>query len=141
MAGPTRVLFLCTANSCRSQMAEAFARHHGEGVIEPYSAGTHPTVLHPLTVEVMRERGIDVSAQHAKGTAEVPADIGLVVTVCDQAAEECPLFPGSPRILHWSLPDPAKAIGTPEEVRAAFRSVRDDIESRVLDLVAELRSS
>jgi arsenate reductase len=139
MADPIKVLFVCTGNSCRSQMAEGFTRHYGRGVIEPYSAGTHPTALHPVTVDVMAERGIDISGHRSKGIADVPQDVEVVVTVCDQAAEECPLFPGAHTMLHWSLPDPAKATGTPEEVKATFRAVRDDIEARVRSLVRQLR--
>jgi arsenate reductase len=135
-----KVLFLCTANSCRSQMAEAFARHYGSGIVEPYSAGTHPTRLHPMTVEILAERGVSTSGQRAKGLAEVPLETDLVVTVCDQQAEACPVFPGNVRTLHWSLPDPARATGTPEEVRAAFRRVRDEIEALVLALIDELRT-
>jgi arsenate reductase len=140
VATPVRVLFLCTANACRSQMAEGFARHYGHGVIEAYSAGTQPTAVHPLTVEVMRERGVDISAQQAKGLGDVPENFGLVVTVCDQAAESCPLFPGAERLLPWFLPDPAQATGTPEEVKAVFRRVRDEIEARVRSLVRELEA-
>jgi len=140
MPSPVRVLFLCTANACRSQMAEGFARHYGRGAIEAYSAGTQPTVLHPLTVETMQERGVDISGQHAKGFDEVPERFDLVVTVCDQAAEACPVFPGAGRLLHWSLRDPAQATGTPEEVKAAFRRVRDEIEARVRSLVEGLEA-
>lgn len=138
MTKPIKVLFLCTANSCRSQMAEAFARHYGRGIIEPYSAGIQPTQLHPTTVEVMRERGIDISRHHAKPITVVPQDVEVLVTVCDQAAESCPRFLGARTVLHWSLPDPVKATGTPGEVKA-FRTVRDDIERRVRALVAELQ--
>lgn len=140
MAKPVKVLFLCTANSCRSQMAEGFARLYGRGVIEPFSAGAKPTSLHPLTVEIMAERGLDLSGQHAKGIADVPPQVDLVVTVCDQAAEACPVFPGA-RTLHWSLPDPVQAKGSPQRVKRAFRQARDEIERRVRSLVEELRSS
>jgi arsenate reductase len=134
------VLFLCTSNACRSQMAEGFARHYGRGVIEPYSAGTHPALLHPLTIEAMKERGIDISGQYAKGLDSVPKQFELVVTVCDQAAESCPVFIGLGRLLHWSLPDPAQATGTPEEVKTVFRRVRDEIEARVRSLVEGLEA-
>ena len=137
MAKPIRVLFLCTANSCRSQMAEGFARHYGREVIEPYSAGVQPTRLHALTIEVMREKGVDISGQRAKGVGEVPKELDLVVTVCDQARESCPIFPGAPRALHWSLPDPVQAKGDSAAVKAAFRQVRDEIESRVRSLIEE----
>jgi thioredoxin type arsenate reductase len=133
-----KVLFLCTANSCRSQMAEGFARQYGSGIVEPYSAGAHPTSLHPLAVEVMKEVGVDISRHHSKGIADVPQDVDLVVTVCDQAAEACPIFPGAAKTIHWSVPDPVQARGTPEEIRAAFRRARDDIDARVKALVEDL---
>ncbi len=134
-----RLLFLCTGNSARSQMAEGFARRYGNDSFAVSSAGTQPAALHPLTVQVMQEVGIDVSGQYAKGLQDVPAEVDLVVTVCDQAAQACPMFAGSPETLHWSLPDPAAVQGTLEERLAAFRAVRDDIEGRVRDLVAPLR--
>lgn len=130
-----RVLFLCTGNSSRSQMAEGFARHYGRGFLEPFSAGTKPTALHPLATEVMREIGIDVSSQYAKHLADVPQEVDLMVTVCDQAAETCPFFPGAREVLHWSLPDPVAATGTLEEVKSAFRQVRDQLRERVCELV------
>jgi arsenate reductase len=132
-----KVLFLCTANSCRSQMAEGLARQQGGGLIEPYSAGAHPTSLHPLAVEVMREVGIDISRHYSKGLDDVPQDVDLVVTVCDQAAEACPIFPGAARTMHWSVPDPVQARGTPDEIRAAFRRARDEIEARVRTLLED----
>ena len=138
MQGPVRVLFLCTANSCRSQMAEGFARQYGSGIVEPYSAGAHPTSLHPLAVEVMREVGIDISRHYSKGLDDVPQDVDLVVTVCDQAAEACPVFPGAARTIHWSVPDPVQARGTPDEIRAAFRRAREEIETRVRTLLDDL---
>ncbi len=138
MAKALRLLFICTANSCRSQMAEGFARHYGQGLVEPYSAGIEPTTVHPLVVEVMAEPGIDISAQRAKGLSDVPQDVDLVVTVCDRVAETCPLFPGAKRILHWSLPDPAAVEGTPEEVRQAFRGVRKEIEQWAQRLLEEI---
>ena len=138
MTKPIKVLFLCTGNSCRSQMAEGFARHYAGGKLEVYSAGTAPEPIRDETVEVMREVGIDISGQHSKGLDEVPHEVDVVVTLCDRAAEACPLFPGSPRILHWSLPDPAQAEGTPDQVRDTYRAVRDRIAELVRPLVAEL---
>jgi len=138
MAEPLKVLFVCTSNSCRSQMAEGFARSFGGRIVEPYSAGAKPGVLHPLTVAVMGERGVDVSGQYSKGLADVPQEMALVVTVCDEAAEECPVFPGARRVLHWSVPDPAKAEGTPDQVQQAFRQARYEIERRVRTLLREL---
>lgn len=134
-----RILFLCTGNAARSQMAEGFARHYGGDVLEVYSAGTQPTALHPLTVEVMREAGIDVSCHYAKGLGDVPSEMDLVVTVCDQAAQVCPMFAGTPKTIHWSLPDPAAVEGSLEARRGAFRMVRDQIDGSVRELVAGIR--
>ena len=133
-----RVLFLCTGNSARSQMAEGFARHYGGGRLEAFSAGTAPRPVRAEAVEVMREVGVDISGQRSKGLEDVPQEVDVVVTVCDRAAEACPIFPGSPRMEHWSLPDPAEAQGTPEEVMATYRSVRDEVAERVRALVGEL---
>ena len=119
-------------------MAEGFARHHGCGVIEPYSAGVAPTKLHPLGIEIMQERGVDISGQWAKGVTDVPERVDLVVTVCDQARETCPIFSGAPRSIHWSLPDPVQTQGSPTQIKEVFRQVRDEIEARVLSLIKEL---
>jgi arsenate reductase len=134
-----RLLFLCTGNSARSQMAEGFARHYGSDVLEVFSAGTQPTALHPLTVEVMGEVGLDVSCHYAKGLADVPSEMDLVVTVCDQAAQTCPMLAGTPETRHWSLPDPAAVEGSLEARREVFRRVRDQIDELVRGLVAEVR--
>ena len=138
MSGRLRVLFLCTGNSCRSQMAEGFARDYAGDKLEVYSAGTSPEPIRAETVEVMREVGIDISGQYPKGLDAVPQEMDVVVTVCDRAAEACPFFPGSPRVLHWSLPDPTQAQGTPDEVRQTYRAVRDRIAELVRVLVSEL---
>jgi arsenate reductase len=138
MTKTKRILFLCTGNSRRSQMAEGFARHFGGDSIEAYSAGVNPEPVPSETVEVMREVGIDVSGQRSKGTEAVPQEVDVVVTLCDSAAEACPFFPGSPRMLHWPLPDPALAQGSPDQVREAYRKVRDQIAELVRGLVAEL---
>jgi thioredoxin type arsenate reductase len=127
------VLFLCVANSGRSQMAEGFARVYAPPGIEVWSAGSAPRQVHPLAVAVMAEEGIDLAGQRSKGVGEVPVDrIGTVVTLC--AEEVCPTFPGSVRRLHWPLPDPAAADGDDEERRATFRAVRDEIHGRVAGL-------
>ena len=138
MGNPLRVLFLCTGNSCRSQMAEGFARHCAGDRLEIHRAGTAPEPIRGETVEVMREVGIDISGQRSKGLEEVPQEADVVVTLCESAAEACPFFPGSPRILHWSLPDPAQAQGTPDQVREVYRAVRDRIAELVSALVSEL---
>lgn len=134
---PMRVLFLCTGNSCRSQMAEGFARHFGGADIEAFSAGTQPAErVHPLAVKVMAEKGIDLSRHYPKKVDELLSQpLEAVVTVCGDAEERCPLFPGKVHREHWPLPDPAKATGTEQEVLTFFRSVRDDIEQRVREFL------
>ncbi len=132
-----RVLFLCTHNSARSQMAEALVRRVGQGRFEAHSAGTTPSRVHPLAVKAMREIGIDISAQRSKGLDEYRGMLfDYVITVCDQAKEACPIFPGAGRQLHWSLPDPSAAEGDEATRLSAFRNVRDDLMGRVRDFVA-----
>jgi arsenate reductase len=131
-----RVLFLCTHNSSRSQMAEGLLRTRGGERYAVFSAGTHPRSVHPLAMRAMAELGIDLSlaaGYRAKGieafTHQPPMD--LVVTVCDEAAEECPVFPGARRQEHWGFPDPSAAVGTEEERLAVFRQVRDAMAARI----------
>ena len=136
MAKKRRVLFLCTGNSCRSQMAEGLLRELAGDHFESLSAGAHPAgYVHPLAVEVMREAGIDVSGQESKHIRDFLPERGtppdLVVSVCDSAARECPTFPGKVERLHWPFPDPIGASGSPEERRAAFRRVRDAMRERI----------
>jgi arsenate reductase len=130
-----RVLFLCTHNSSRSQMAEGLLRARGGARFAVFSAGTHPTTVHPLAVKVMREPGIDISESAgyaAKGLNTFAGQsFDLVVTVCDDAAEECPYFPGARRQVHWGFPDPSAARGSEEERLATFRTVRDAIAARI----------
>lgn len=134
----TRVLFLCTGNSCRSQMAEGWLRHLAGDRFEAASAGTHPVGLNPGAVEAMRERGVDISAHRSKSVAELAGEeFDYVITVCDRAKESCPVLPGAARTLRWSFDDPAEALGSPEERRAAFRRVRDEIAARVADFIRE----
>ncbi|HBB67451.1 MAG: arsenate reductase [Elusimicrobia bacterium GWA2_56_46] len=123
-----KILFLCTGNSCRSQMAEGWARHlHGDK-LEAYSAGINPHGIHPLTLQVMKEAGVDISAQSSKHIRVVKdIDFDYVITLCDSARESCPLFPGKIRILHYDFEDPAAAHGSDSEVISAFRRVRDQI--------------
>lgn len=137
-----RVLFLCTHNSSRSQMAEGLLRACGGGRYTVYSAGTHPRAVHPLAIRAMAEIGIDISeaaGYHAKGidafADQAPMD--LVVTVCDDAAEECPFFPGARRQEHWGFPDPSAATGTEEERLAVFRQVRDAIAGRIEEFLLQ----
>jgi arsenate reductase (thioredoxin) len=125
MGAGLRVLILCTGNSARSQMAEGLLRSMA-GEWEIASAGTRPVGLNPLAVKAMQEIAIDISAQRSKSVAEFAGQrFDTVITVCDSAAEECPLFPGGTKRVHWSLPDPAAAEGNDEEKLAAFRRVRE----------------
>ena len=137
---PQRVLFLCTGNSARSQMAEAFLRKYGNGQFEPHSAGLEPKGVNPLTVRVMSEAGIDISEQTSKG---IEAYLGkthfqYLVTVCDDADQNCPtVWPGVNTRMHWSFEDPARFEGSEEEKLARFRAVRDQIENRIRQWLAE----
>lgn len=136
-----QILFVCTGNSARSQMAEGFARAYGGGRVRPLSAGMEPRRLNPFAVEVMRERGIDISRHQAKAFSDdLARTMDYVVTVCGNAEERCPLLPPGVRRLHWPLEDPAQARGTPEELREIFRRSRDEIETLVRRLLDELGS-
>jgi arsenate reductase (thioredoxin) len=127
-----KVLFLCTGNSCRSQMAEGWLRHFAGERAQVFSAGTKPAGLNPIAVSVMREVGVDISRHHSKHVDEfAKQDFLFVITVCDAAHEACPVFPGALYQLHWSFEDPAAATGTDEEQLAIFRRVRDEIRERI----------
>jgi len=132
VSGPRRVLFVCTHNSARSQMAEGFLRALGRDRFEAASAGTEATRLHPFAIQAMAEAGIDISMQESKTIDRylgVPFD--LVITVCDDAAEACPVFPDARERLHWSFPDPSIAIGSDERRFAVFVEIRDAIRARI----------
>jgi len=133
-----RVLILCTGNCVRSQMAEGLLRHLGGSVYEVDSAGSHPSgYVSPLAIEAMREIGIDISAHRSKSVSEFEGQrFDTVITVCDSAAEECPVFPGTPQRIHWSIWDPGAATGSQEEKLAAFRRIRDDLASRLRSFLA-----
>jgi arsenate reductase len=123
-----KVLFLCTGNSARSQIAEGYLRHVAGERFEALSAGIDPKGLNPLAVEAMREVGIDISSQESKDVVTLLGQhVPYVVTVCDNAKERCPIFPGTWEFLHWSFEDPAEAVGSHEERLAVFRRVRDEI--------------
>ncbi len=126
------VLFLCTHNSARSQMAEGLLRAMGKNDFEVFSAGTEATKIRPLAIEALAELGIDISGQHSKVlTQYLKQPFDYVITVCDQANESCPVFPGATHRLHWSFPDPSKATGTPEEQFAVYCQIRDAIANRI----------
>ena len=134
----TRVLFLCTGNSCRSQMAEGFLRAYGAGEFEAHSAGTKPSQVNPLAIEVMPEAGIDISGHRSKNVTEyLGQHFSTIVTVCDRAREHCPIFPGPALREHWPFDDPAEATGSHEQRLAVFRRVRDEISARVKSFVAQ----
>lgn len=136
----TRILFLCTGNSARSQMAEAFVRKYGDDIFEAHSAGLEPRGLHPLTIEVMNEIGIDVSGQRSKGVDEYLGKVlfQYLITVCDDADKNCPtVWPGVSKRMHWSFEDPAALEGSHEEKVAKFREVRDQIESKIKSWLKE----
>ena len=127
-----RVLFLCTHNSARSQMAEGFLRSMAADRFEAQSAGTEKTSVHPLAIRAMAERGIDITAHTSKVFTDQMRQSGdYLITVCDDANEQCPLVPGFQNRLHWSFEDPSRSGGTDEQRLAAFRRVRDQIEARL----------
>ena len=124
------ILFLCTGNSCRSQMAEGFAKKMLPKNMEIFSAGIEPKGVHPMAIKVMQEVGIDISKQESKNISEIPLDkINTVTTLCGDAAERCPIFPGKVEMIHWAIEDPAKAQGSEEEIAKVFRKVWDKIKS------------
>jgi arsenate reductase len=127
-----RVLILCTGNSARSQMAEGLLRRFGGKDCDIFSAGTHPSSVNPLAIEAMQEIGIDISSHRSKSVKEfADQEFDVVITVCDSAAEHCPVFPCAPQRIHWSVPDPVALEGSREENLAAFRSVREDLAARL----------
>jgi len=134
-----RVLFLCTHNSARSQMAEGLLRQLAGDRFEVFSAGTEATHVRPLAIKAMAELGIDISQQQSKTLDRyLNEPFDEVITVCDQAAEACPIFPGAVHRRHWSLADPSKASGNENEQLAVYRRVRDELRSRIEDeLLAE----
>jgi ArsR family transcriptional regulator, arsenate/arsenite/antimonite-responsive transcriptional repressor / arsenate reductase (thioredoxin) len=136
--GPVRVLFLCTGNSARSQMAEALARARSDGLVEAHSAGSAPKPLHPNVLRVMREeRGIDLAGQHSKHLS-VFADqrFDWVISLCDRVREVCPEFPGQPETIHWSIPDPAAIPGDDDASYPAFQQTAAELETRIGFLLA-----
>jgi arsenate reductase (thioredoxin) len=127
-----RVLFLCTHNSARSQMAEGLLRHLGGEQFEASSAGTEAAYVRPLAIEVMGELGIDITKHTSKTLDRYLAEpFDEVITVCDAAAETCPFFPGARHRRHWSFPDPSQAKGSEEQQRAVYRQVRDAIRTHI----------
>lgn len=133
------VLILCTGNSARSQMAEGLLRNMERGRFLVYSAGNRPSSVNPFAIQVMRERGIDISHHRSKHLSEFANQLfTYVITVCDDMAENCPVFPGRAQRIHWSIPDPAKAVGSDDEKLEVFRRARDAIEQRLTVWLVEL---
>jgi arsenate reductase (thioredoxin) len=136
MSDQKRVLILCTGNSARSQMAEGLLRHDGAGAFEVHSAGTRPSLVRPEAIEAMKEVGIDISGHRSKSVDEFAGqEFDYVVTVCDNAKESCPVFPGKTERIHWSFEDPAAVEGDWETRLASFRRIRDEIRAKFRGLV------
>lgn len=134
-----KVLFLCTGNSARSQMAEGLLRHMAGDRFEAYSAGVKPTAVNPLAIKIMTEIGIDISKHRSKSVMEfIKQDFDYVITVCDNAQKICPAFPGEHEKIHWDLEDPVASEGSEEERIAVFRRIRDEIEQRIKDWIKRL---
>ena len=137
----TRVLFLCTGNSCRSQMAEGYAKALGQEIIEVQSAGLEAHGKNPKAIAVMAEDGVDISAQESTRLNESMLQwADVVVTVCGHADEHCPLLTPGTRKAHWPLEDPAKASGSEAAIMATFRKVRDEVKQRVSDLIQHMKT-
>ncbi len=135
-SGPLRVLFVCTGNSARSVMAEALLRHHGGAAFEVHSAGTEPKGINPLTLRILADAGIDASWARSKSVAEFAGQsFDYVITVCDQARQSCPVFPGGGAAFHWGYEDPAAAEGTDEERMVVFRRVFTQMGERIHQFV------
>jgi arsenate reductase len=129
---PIRVLFVCTGNSARSQMAEAILRQQGGPAFDVASAGTEPKGVNPLTVRILAEVGLDISAARSKSVTEfLGQELDYVITVCDQARESCPIFPGVHESIHWGFDDPAAAEGSEAERLVVFRRVMNEISVRL----------
>jgi protein-tyrosine-phosphatase/DNA-binding transcriptional ArsR family regulator len=138
-ATPTRILFLCTGNSARSQMAEALAEQMSAGAVHAASAGSHPKPLHLNAVRVMRERGVDLGSRRSKHLAEfTDRSFDYVITLCDRVREVCPEFPGVPHAIHWSVRDPARVPGTDDETLPAFERTAAELERRIGFLLAAI---
>ena len=134
-----RLLFLCTGNSARSQLAEALAERRSGGRVQARSAGSHPKPLHPNALRVMREAGIDISSRQSRHLSVFAAEsFDHVITLCDRVREVCPEFPGHPGRIHWSIPDPAASGGSHQQTYPAFRQLAAELETRIRYLLASL---
>ena len=137
-----RVLFLCSGNSARSQMAEALCEQLSDGAVSAVSAGSHPKPLHPNAVRVMRERGIDLAGRRSKHLSEFADQrFDYVISLCDRVREVCPEFPGGPELIHWSIPDPARDPGSDEETLPAFERTATELETRIGFLIEAIEQT
>jgi arsenate reductase len=131
-----KVLFLCTENACRSQMAEGLVNHDLAGKAKAFSAGVRPSQVNLRAIQVMAELDIDIRHHRSKSVDELTGErFDLVITICDQAQEQCPFFPGDTEVMHIGFPDPARATGTEEEIMAAFRQVRNEMRRQLIPLL------
>lgn len=135
-----KVMFLCTGNSCRSQMAEGFARELGKGIIETHSAGLMPAgTVHPRAIAVMNEAGIDISHHKSKTIdPKLMEKMDIIVTVCGNAEASCPMTPPAVTRMHWPIDDPVAAVGTEDEIMNEFRKARDEVQENIRDLIRSL---
>lgn len=141
MTNSKRVLILCTGNSARSQMAEGLLRDLGKGQLEVESAGVIASFVRPQAIEAMKEIGIDITSHHSKSVEKFAGqEFDYVITVCDNAKESCPVFPGNTKRIHWSFDDPAEATGSDGEKLAVFRRVRDEIKEKLIAFANELQN-
>ena len=140
-AAPVRVIFVCTGNSARSQMAEALLRRDGGDRVEVVSAGVSPRGIHPMTIKALEKVGIDISGARSKPVAEFLGQrFDYVITVCDRARATCPVFPGGSETLHWGIDDPAEATGTEAERQAAFDRALRELSGRIHTFLPLVRS-
>ena len=136
------MLFLCTGNSARSQIAEALAEQLSGGAVSAASAGSHPKPLHPNAVRVMRARGIDLAGRRPKHLGEFAAQrFDYVISLCDRVREVCPEFPGGPQLIHWSIPDPAREPGSDDETLPAFERTATELATRIGFLIAAIEQT
>lgn len=137
-----KVMFLCTGNSCRSQMAEGFAREYGKGIIEAHSAGLTPAGVNPRAIAVMKEIGIDISSQKSKAIDDkILKQMDVIVTLCGHAEAMCPMTPPEIERIHMPVDDPVSAIGTEKKILKGFRRARDEIKGNVERLINKLRGN
>ena len=135
-----KVMFLCTGNSCRSQMAEGFARTLGKGLIEPYSAGLIAAGVNKRAIAVMKEIGIDISGQNSEEINEdLLKTMDVIITLCGNAEESCPYTPPQIKRIHWPVDDPVGTIGTEEEIMKEFRRARDEIKRKIEEFIQQLK--